>query len=262
MKKRMKSIFWACMMLLCASVFVVPNALCSIQDCMAAKGIDMATADKAEIKAAMKACAEEARAEKEAAMAEKKAEMEAKIAEMEAKIAEKMAEVEAKIAEKRAVHDAIEACMTEAQIDPETATPEEVMAQLEQCAAEAGVDVEGIKAKITEMEAMKAEMEAKIAECKAKKAAVHECIAEAMEGVEPGEMDKAGFKTIVNDCLLEIGIDVEAIRAEMEARMAEKKAAAEAVKACIEATDFSEMDAATARAAIEACLAEAGIDLP
>jgi len=301
MKMIFKGLVVGCMALLCAGVIAVPNAQCSIRDCLTESGIDTEAATQEEMKAAIQACAEqagaerdarideakeeistridEARTELEARNAEKKAEREARMAEMQAAIDAKTAEakakleeIKAKIEERKAMHDAFGTCMDEVGLDPETVTEAILEAAIEDCARTAGVDVDAIQAakdaKIAEMvaikaaiDAKKAELEAKIAEMVEKKAIIDECMETSTQGLSPSEIGLPEMKDIVNGCLLEAGIDIEAKKQEIKDKIADDMNLAEGLKTCLHVIDFEGMDKEAAKAEIEDCLMDFGIGI-
>lgn len=112
----------------------------------------------------------------------------------------KMDQIIANLVERKATCDAIKACMDDVNLDPMTTGVAEIRKALEDCAANAGVDVQGIAAEMAAIEILKAEIAAKIADIKAEQATVHECISSAMEGIDPSELGGKKFKKIVDDC--------------------------------------------------------------
>ena len=279
MKKLLQKLALGCTVLLVAGVVVVPVAQCDVRACVEDK-ID-AGADRIE---AFHACLEEAKSERDAKIEEIKAEIEAKIAETKADVEAKISEVRSAIAERLSVMEEMHTCIEAAAIDSETATKEDVVAAFEDCAVQAGAiseeelaEIKAVKEEIrAKAEAILAEIEAKKAECEERKAIIDQCLDESFEGVDVKELGIEGIHTIMNDCLLEAGIDIEAIKQEIEEgivakhqemenaiadKVAEINAGIEAAKQiheeiemCIDAIDFGSLDHDGAKEAIKACL--------
>lgn len=201
MKLLVNGMLFGCVMLLGAGAFTVSSARSDIGDCMTAEGIDMKTAERVDITAAMTNCIDGPAA--------------ATIAhfdEMTVAVDAKMDQIIAAMDDRQETRDAIKACMDAADLDPLTTGIEEIQAVLTQCAADAGVDVESMAQTITDgiaaMELIKAEIEARIADIKYKQTDVRECVFTALDDLGPGDPGREAFKAILDDCMLVAGGDI------------------------------------------------------
>lgn len=235
MKKMFQVVVFSFLALIVAGALVVPSGHASIAECVKAKVDEgLSRTD------AYKACREEAQAE----------------------CKERMEDLKERIAEELQKQKAFKECMDAWDFDITTVNLEQITAQVDGCAIEAGLttaeEIAEMEARreeiIAEIEALKAKVEEAIADAKAKKETMDACMQAARENAE----DSFGFselKDAVDTCLLEIGIDVEAEIQKIEDKMAEMKEIRDAVRDCIhEVLADEEMSKDQKKEAIDQCL--------